>query len=192
MEYTLSVHPLVILVALTAGTVLAGIIGAILSVPLTAVAWAGIKAWNAERDEDITNHQIIQAETYTLIDEQGHGPSNIPDAPDTTNTADSADDRQDPGQYKKEQDEVRTHSFELENRSPVSSQKEALQEVDPNLRPTTIKATIIVPGQMTPRSRNIPERRKPPGNGRINSGHARGFWSTVSPGFPDRGMADWL
>ncbi len=48
MGDTLSVHPLVILVALTAGTALASIIGAILSVPLTAVACTGIKAWNAE------------------------------------------------------------------------------------------------------------------------------------------------
>ena len=78
MGHTLSVHPLVILVALTAGTVLAGIIGAILAVPLTAVAWAGIKAWNAEADDDITLDQIIQAETHTLMDEQGHGPSTLP------------------------------------------------------------------------------------------------------------------
>lgn len=79
MGHTLSVHPLVILVALTAGTVLAGIIGAILAVPLTAVAWAGIKAWNAESNRDITTDQIIQAETHTLMDEQGHGPSTLPD-----------------------------------------------------------------------------------------------------------------
>lgn len=79
MGHTLSVHPLVILVALTAGTVLAGIIGAILAVPLTAVTWAGIKAWNAEADDDITVSQIIQAETHTLMDEQGHGPSTLPD-----------------------------------------------------------------------------------------------------------------
>ncbi|MHA7145329.1 AI-2E family transporter [Arthrobacter sp. TmT3-37] len=79
MGHTLSVHPLVILVALTAGTVLAGIIGAILAVPLTAVAWAGIKAWNAEADKDITEDQILEAETHTLMDEQGHGPSTLPD-----------------------------------------------------------------------------------------------------------------
>ncbi|WP_246670050.1 AI-2E family transporter [Arthrobacter zhaoguopingii] len=79
MGHTLSVHPLVILVALTAGTILAGIIGAVLSVPLTAVAWAGIKAWNTERDQDITDDEIDQAEAHTLMDEQGHGPSNLPD-----------------------------------------------------------------------------------------------------------------
>lgn len=79
MGHTLSVHPLVILVALTAGTVLAGIIGAILAVPLTAVAWAGIKAWNAESDHLITDDQILLAETHTLMDEQGHGPSTLPE-----------------------------------------------------------------------------------------------------------------
>lgn len=36
----LSLHPLAILLALTAGTIRAGIIGALLSVPVTAVAWA--------------------------------------------------------------------------------------------------------------------------------------------------------
>ena len=51
MGKTLSVHPLVILLALTAGTVLAGIIGAILSVPLTAVAWAIAKIWIGDRFE---------------------------------------------------------------------------------------------------------------------------------------------
>jgi putative heme transporter len=38
----------VILMALTAGTILAGIIGAVLSVPLAAVAWAIIQVWTAE------------------------------------------------------------------------------------------------------------------------------------------------
>ncbi|MEG9250277.1 AI-2E family transporter [Arthrobacter sp. Soc17.1.1.1] len=79
MGHTLSVHPLVILVALTAGTVLAGIIGAILAVPLTAVTWAAIKAWNAESDHLITDEAILLAETHTLMDEQGHGPSTLPD-----------------------------------------------------------------------------------------------------------------
>ena len=47
MGQALNVHALVILLALTAGTILAGIIGAILSVPLVAVGWAAIKAWNS-------------------------------------------------------------------------------------------------------------------------------------------------
>jgi predicted PurR-regulated permease PerM len=44
MGKAMAVHGLVILLALTVGTILAGIIGAVLSVPLTAVAWAIIPA----------------------------------------------------------------------------------------------------------------------------------------------------
>ncbi|WP_459312625.1 AI-2E family transporter [Arthrobacter sp. MDT2-2] len=137
MGHTLSVHPLVILVALTAGTVLAGIIGAILSVPLTAVAWAGIKAWNAERDEDITDQQIIQAETYTLMDEQGHGPSNTPNVPDSTRATNSTDDPGGAGQYESEHDEVLAHPVELKDRTPVASREEALHNEDPDTGTTT-------------------------------------------------------
>ena len=39
MASSLKLHPLVILVALTAGTILGGIIGAVLAVPIAAVAW---------------------------------------------------------------------------------------------------------------------------------------------------------
>lgn len=41
----LSLHPLAILMALTAGTIVAGIIGALLSVPLAAVTWSVIKTF---------------------------------------------------------------------------------------------------------------------------------------------------
>ncbi|TFD05029.1 AI-2E family transporter [Cryobacterium sinapicolor] len=44
---SLRLHGLVILLALTAGTILGGIVGAIISVPIAAVGWAVIKAWNA-------------------------------------------------------------------------------------------------------------------------------------------------
>ncbi|NNU26629.1 AI-2E family transporter [Isoptericola sediminis] len=47
MGKVLSLHPLVVLSALTAGTILAGIVGALLAVPITAVAWAAVKEWNA-------------------------------------------------------------------------------------------------------------------------------------------------
>ena len=47
MAQSLKLHPLVILVALTAGTILGGIVGAVLSVPIAAVGWAIIKVWNA-------------------------------------------------------------------------------------------------------------------------------------------------
>ncbi|OUE25149.1 pheromone autoinducer 2 transporter [Clavibacter michiganensis subsp. michiganensis] len=45
----LKLHGLVVLLALTAGTILGGIIGAILSVPLTAVAWT---AWKIIMEPD--------------------------------------------------------------------------------------------------------------------------------------------
>ena len=47
MAQSLKLHPLVILLALTAGTILGGIIGAVLSVPIAAVGWAIVKTWNA-------------------------------------------------------------------------------------------------------------------------------------------------
>jgi predicted PurR-regulated permease PerM len=50
MARSLKLHALVILVALTAGTILGGIIGAVLSVPIAAVAWAIIKVWNRPDD----------------------------------------------------------------------------------------------------------------------------------------------
>ncbi|MCO4236216.1 AI-2E family transporter [Pseudarthrobacter sp. MDT3-26] len=48
MGKSLQLHALVILMALTAGTILAGIIGAVLSVPMAAVIWAVIQVWTAE------------------------------------------------------------------------------------------------------------------------------------------------
>jgi predicted PurR-regulated permease PerM len=51
MAQSLKLHPLVILVALTAGTILGGIVGAILSVPIAAVVWAIAKVWNEPADK---------------------------------------------------------------------------------------------------------------------------------------------
>jgi predicted PurR-regulated permease PerM len=51
MARSLKLHPLVILVALTAGTILGGIIGAVIAVPLCAVTWAIIKVWNSPDDD---------------------------------------------------------------------------------------------------------------------------------------------
>ncbi|WP_104167324.1 AI-2E family transporter [Arthrobacter sp. SX1312] len=141
MGHTLSVHPLVILVALTAGTVLAGIIGAILSVPLTAVAWAGIKAWNADRDEDITDKAITQAETHTLMDEQGHGPRNTPtsnpaeenprqDSRRRSGQASGKDEQQDDGKGQAEHARVSAHTSDLGDRIPVDSRQETLDAAD--------------------------------------------------------------
>jgi len=47
MAQSLKLHPLVILIALTAGTILGGITGAVLAVPIAAVGWAIIKVWDA-------------------------------------------------------------------------------------------------------------------------------------------------
>jgi predicted PurR-regulated permease PerM len=67
MGKTLRLHGLVILVGLTAGTVLAGITGAIISVPLLAAAWGAIKVWDGpdlaaepwrqKRSEDVEHHE---------------------------------------------------------------------------------------------------------------------------------------
>lgn len=46
MAQSLKLHPLVILIALTAGTIVGGIVGAVLAVPITAVGWAIIKVWD--------------------------------------------------------------------------------------------------------------------------------------------------
>lgn len=46
MGRALKLHALVILLALTIGTVLAGILGAVLSVPIAAVAWGIIQVWD--------------------------------------------------------------------------------------------------------------------------------------------------
>jgi predicted PurR-regulated permease PerM len=54
MAQSLKLHPLVILVALTAGTVLAGIVGAVLAVPIAAVGWAIAKTWN---ESELTTHR---------------------------------------------------------------------------------------------------------------------------------------
>ena len=51
MAQSLKLHPLVILLALTAGTIIGGIVGAVLSVPIAAVAWAIIKVWNRPEAE---------------------------------------------------------------------------------------------------------------------------------------------
>lgn len=59
MSRALSVHGLIVLVSLTAGTVLGGIIGAILAVPLVASAWGVIKIWTDRQSED-ERRRIVQ------------------------------------------------------------------------------------------------------------------------------------
>jgi predicted PurR-regulated permease PerM len=50
MGRSLRLHPLVILVALTIGTVLAGITGAVLAVPIAASIWGAVQVWNGEHE----------------------------------------------------------------------------------------------------------------------------------------------
>lgn len=48
MGRSLKLHALVILIALTIGTVLGGIVGAVLSVPVAAVAWGIVQVWDGD------------------------------------------------------------------------------------------------------------------------------------------------
>jgi predicted PurR-regulated permease PerM len=50
MGKVLSIHGLAILLALAIGTMLAGIIGALLAVPTAAVAWTAFKTWTGRGD----------------------------------------------------------------------------------------------------------------------------------------------
>ncbi|KZX20920.1 AI-2E family transporter [Rathayibacter tanaceti] len=48
MARSLKLHPLIVLIALTVGTVLAGIVGAVLAVPIAAVVWGIVSIWNGQ------------------------------------------------------------------------------------------------------------------------------------------------
>lgn len=52
MGQTVKLHPLAILLALAAGTLLAGVIGAVLAVPVAAVTWTIIKVWNEPHEAE--------------------------------------------------------------------------------------------------------------------------------------------
>ncbi len=62
MGNALSLHPLIILLALTAGTVLGGLVGAVIAVPLTAVAWAIIKIWSGRDEESVAKRKMEEAQ----------------------------------------------------------------------------------------------------------------------------------
>lgn len=49
---TMSLHPLAILLSLTAGTAVAGILGALLAVPFVAVVWTVATAWNPDPEPE--------------------------------------------------------------------------------------------------------------------------------------------
>ncbi|WP_435298619.1 AI-2E family transporter [Timonella sp. A28] len=63
MGKTLSLHPLVILLALTAGTILGGILGAVLSVPVAAVAWGILSVWDGPH----TPARFVRAKTHAPV-----------------------------------------------------------------------------------------------------------------------------
>ncbi|MFF0905299.1 UNVERIFIED_CONTAM: AI-2E family transporter [Kocuria sp. CPCC 205316] len=75
MGKALSLHPLVVLLALAGGGILAGIVGAVLAVPLTAVAWSVLLIWYERPAEpalpapgDVPSQQVAPP------DPAGHGP----------------------------------------------------------------------------------------------------------------------
>jgi len=72
MASALNLHALVVLMALTAGTVLAGIVGAVLSVPLVAASWAVIKVWTGrERNAPVPDASAeIKSEVESDQDEK--------------------------------------------------------------------------------------------------------------------------
>ncbi|GHD02252.1 AI-2E family transporter [Zhihengliuella salsuginis] len=61
MARALSLHALVILLALTMGTVVGGLVGAVLAVPLTAAVWAVVKVWTGRSDRE-TDEEPARAE----------------------------------------------------------------------------------------------------------------------------------
>jgi predicted PurR-regulated permease PerM len=71
MGKSLNVHGLVILLALTVGAILAGIIGAVLSVPLTAVTWAVIKVWRGDDMGDAVDPVALQTTIPGIAVESG-------------------------------------------------------------------------------------------------------------------------
>src|SRR5699024_2618017 len=61
MAQTLNLHALVILMALTAGTVLAGVFVVVLAVPCVAVSWRVLKVWTG-RDEPRQTDPVDEAQ----------------------------------------------------------------------------------------------------------------------------------
>jgi putative heme transporter len=63
MAQALNLHALVILLALAAGTVLGGLVGAVLSVPLTAVVWSVVKIWTGREEREEQENEALEAVT---------------------------------------------------------------------------------------------------------------------------------
>jgi putative heme transporter len=71
MAQSLKLHPLVILIALTAGTILGGIVGAVLAVPIAAVGWAIIKVWEGP-DPSIDERKSLRRRRREHSDATSH------------------------------------------------------------------------------------------------------------------------
>ena len=61
MGRSVDLHPLAIIVALVAGTALAGLAGAVLAVPVAATAWAAVKAWNPPAERAVGRGQSVDS-----------------------------------------------------------------------------------------------------------------------------------
>jgi putative heme transporter len=86
MAQSLKLHPLVILIALTAGTILGGIVGAVLAVPLTAVGWAIIKVWDGP-DPSIDERRPLRRRRKKISDATSRGEDLPHDSADGTPVA---------------------------------------------------------------------------------------------------------
>jgi predicted PurR-regulated permease PerM len=62
MGHSLNLHPLVILLALAAGSIIGGIVGAVLAVPIAATAWGIVTVWNAETGGPFATRAAQRAE----------------------------------------------------------------------------------------------------------------------------------
>ncbi|MDD0858417.1 AI-2E family transporter [Arthrobacter alpinus] len=74
MGKVLHIHGLSILLALAAGTTLAGLIGALLAVPLTAVGWSIIKIWTGRESLATTSPDTPAA----AVEPPGAGEPRLP------------------------------------------------------------------------------------------------------------------
>ena len=84
MAHALNLHALVILLALAAGTVLGGLVGAVLAVPLTAVVWSITKIW-AGRDQPAKSPD----ETDEALDGESPAAHGLTPAEATSNRSDA-------------------------------------------------------------------------------------------------------
>lgn len=101
MGNALKLHALVILLALAIGTVQAGIVGALLSVPITAVVWAIIKVWASDEPLPDPDHEVAHdggndGDRDDGDRVAGHGPTGQGGIDDQRNDSNSNDNGADP------------------------------------------------------------------------------------------------